>query len=168
MTSVLVALVVSTAGALIGQEVDRRCGVISRAIVRAASHLLPPKDAKRYRDEWVDMVTAAGEKGLKPLLQAFSIALWGAPKMAGPAWAQRYALARQTKFDPREFRQRVESELKARMEDARRSLEASPEWKAQNEAVMAEAERRRKADWSIPEKRGMHIWSLDAAVRRRG
>jgi hypothetical protein len=67
---------------LLVAHLDRESGRLSRALVRAAARLLPAERRDDERDEWLDHVESAGERGLLPLTRALSIALVAAPLLA--------------------------------------------------------------------------------------
>lgn len=78
VTAVLVPLLVMLAGA----EIERDGARIGRGVVGAASLLLPRQDRRVHRDEWIDHLSEAGDRGMRPLLTALSIAVLAAPLLA--------------------------------------------------------------------------------------
>jgi hypothetical protein len=81
-SALLYGLLLPFLATLLAAHIDRESGRISRAIVRAASRLLPAARREEERDEWLDHVESAGEHGVLPLTRALSIALIGAPLLA--------------------------------------------------------------------------------------
>lgn len=74
VAAILVAAVLSA--------VDRRTGAVGRWLVRVAVVLLPRDSRPRFREEWAELVEDAGRTGVRPLRQALSLAVIGAPRMA--------------------------------------------------------------------------------------
>jgi hypothetical protein len=68
--------------ALLAAQLDRTGSELAVLLVRAATVLLPRSDRSAFRDEWLDHVCAAGERGVLPLTRAFSICVIAAPLLA--------------------------------------------------------------------------------------
>lgn len=68
--------------ALLAAHVDREGGELGAVLVSVAAMLLPRMEREDFRDEWLDHVHAAGERGVLPLTRAISIALIAAPALA--------------------------------------------------------------------------------------
>jgi hypothetical protein len=75
-------LVLPVVVGLLVAHLDRESGRLSRKIVRAAARMLPPDRRDEERDEWLDHVITAGERGIRPLTRALSIAFVAAPLLA--------------------------------------------------------------------------------------
>lgn len=67
---------------LLAAHIDRESGRLARTLVMAAACLLPASRREEERDEWIDHVETAGEKGVLPLTRALSIAFLAAPLLA--------------------------------------------------------------------------------------
>jgi hypothetical protein len=68
--------------ALIAAHIERDGGQIAEMLVSAAASILPAREQKDWRDEWLDHVQSAGEHGVLPLSRAVSILLLAAPLLA--------------------------------------------------------------------------------------
>jgi hypothetical protein len=68
--------------ALIAAEIDRGSGEMATAIVRVAARALPRAKRAELREEWIDHVQTAGERGVLPLTRAASILFIAAPTLA--------------------------------------------------------------------------------------
>lgn len=67
---------------LLASHVDRESGSLARLLVAIAARLLPADRRDDERDEWLDHVEEAGERGVLPISRALSIALIAAPLLA--------------------------------------------------------------------------------------
>jgi hypothetical protein len=67
---------------LLASHIDRESGSLARLLVRGAARLLPADRRDDERDEWLDHVEAAGERGVLPISRALSVALIAAPLLA--------------------------------------------------------------------------------------
>lgn len=76
--SILLPLLV----ALTATQIDREGGRIATGIVTAAALLIPKMRRQEEREEWLDHVQTAGDRGFVPLTRALSIALIAAPTLA--------------------------------------------------------------------------------------
>lgn len=82
MSTILIPLVVSIAGSLIAIEIDRGGRRLSLTLIRAASRLLPRRNREDLRDEWLDHILSANERGALAITRALSIVLIAVPLLA--------------------------------------------------------------------------------------
>jgi hypothetical protein len=85
ITSMLVGLPgvwVSLVVALLAIEIDRSGRYVAVPVVKLASLILPRSARREWADQWVDHVLCDAEDGIRPMLSAFSIATFAAPKLA--------------------------------------------------------------------------------------
>jgi hypothetical protein len=78
----LVAWIAPLVIALLAADIERHGGRTAERLVRAAALLVPTHERDDQRAEWIDHVRSAGEKGIRPVACALSIAFIAAPLVA--------------------------------------------------------------------------------------
>ena len=78
----LVAWIAPLVIALLVADIERHGGRTGERLVRVAALLVPAHERDGQRAEWVDHVRSAGERGIRPVACALSIAFIAAPLIA--------------------------------------------------------------------------------------